>query len=109
MPPRKLTRTTTSPTAPPESPQEVTGLPGPTEVPTVCLPVVIERYRVLFADGDLIDFLATRDTSDTRGQMLDAHYGKRPEKARHNDPTYRIEGIAYLGEEYVHVPEPRRD
>ena len=72
--------------------------------PTIALPVSIERFRVLFADGALVDFLTSRDTSDIRAQMLDAHYGKRPQTQKHNDPTYRIEGIAYLGTEYIHTP-----
>jgi hypothetical protein len=76
---------------------------------TIALPVPIHRFRVLFADGALVDFLASWDTSDTRGQMLDRHYGKRPAKDRHNDPTYRIEGIAHLGQEYVYTPEPASD
>lgn len=73
---------------------------------TICLPIPVHRYRVLFADGALVDFLVGRDTSDTRADMLDAHYGKRPQASRHDDPSYRIEGIAHLGEEYVYTPHP---
>jgi len=91
--------------------QETTEPPGAAPAPrpaheVICLPVSIQRYRVLFADGALVDFLAASGNSDVRADMLDAHYGKRPAAQRHSDPTYRIEGVAYLGEEYVHQPTP---
>jgi hypothetical protein len=57
---------------------------------------------VLFSDGALVDYLAYADHSGIRAQMLDAHFGKRPSKAEQQD--CRIEGIAHMGEVYVHTP-----
>jgi hypothetical protein len=69
------------------------------------LPVSIERYRVLFSDGALVDFLAYADHSGIRGQMLDAHFGPRPKSPRRGDENEaRIEGVAHLGQVYVHTP-----
>jgi hypothetical protein len=73
----------------------------------VCLPIPVHRFRVLFADGALVDFLASWDTSNVRAEMLDAHYGPRPKTA--HDPHVRIEGVAHLGQEYVYTPEPASD
>jgi hypothetical protein len=62
----------------------------------------VYRYRVLFSDGQTVDFLSYADHSGIRGQMLDAHFGpKRPKEAQD-----RIEGIAHLGEAYVYTPQP---
>lgn len=74
---------------------------------TISLPIPVHRFRVLFADGALVDFLASWDTSDTRAKMLDAHYGPNRAKGHdRHDPQVRIEGIAHLGEEYVYTPHP---
>jgi len=67
----------------------------------VGLPFPIQRYRVLFSDGVTQDFLSYSDHSGVRGEMLDAHFGKRPK-----DSQARIEGIAHLGTEYVYTPHP---
>jgi hypothetical protein len=69
-------------------------------IPTVGLPFAVNRYRVMFSDGDVIDFLSYSDHSGIREQMLDAHFGPRPKSAQDK----RIEGIAHLGQEYVHTP-----
>jgi|SRR5215831_6901354 len=75
----------------------------PPEVPCVGLPFAINRYRVLFSDGDTIDFLSYSDHSGIRGEMLDAHYGPRS-KVKADRGQDRIEGIAHLGQVYVHMP-----
>jgi len=90
---------------PTEATQPPVAAPGTQAQETICLPVPIARYRVLFADGALVDFLAYADHSGIREQMLDAHYGKRSQASKHNDPTYRIEGVAHLGQEYVYTPQ----
>lgn len=66
----------------------------------VPIPVPIYRYRVLFSDGALVDFLAYSDHSGIRGDMLEHHYGKRTKPPA----EHRIEGIAHLGQVYVHTP-----
>ena len=83
---------------PRKAPQEMPAVPV---VPTtVGLPFAVNRYRVMFSDGDVIDFLSYSDHSGIREQMLDAHFGPRPKSAQDK----RIEGIAHLGQEYVHTP-----
>lgn len=72
-------------------------------IPIVPLDVPIYRYRVMFSDGDVVDFLAPSDHSGYREQMLDAHWPTRPRKAV-GDVEHRIEGIAHLGQVYVHMP-----
>jgi len=75
-------------------------------VPTVPLPFPVNRYRVMFSDGDVIDFLSYSDHSGIREAMLDAHYGPRVGKTARaqGDQDKRIEGIAHLGQEYIHTP-----
>jgi len=54
----------------------------------------------MFSDGDVIDFLSYSDHSGIRGEMLDAHFGPKRPKGHEG----RIEGIAHLGQVYVHMP-----
>ena len=71
------------------------------DIPVVGLPFPVNRYRVMFSDGDVIDFLSYSDHSGIREQMLDAHFGPRPKGPQDK----RIEGIAHLGMVYeVHPP-----
>lgn len=77
--------------------------PTPQEIPTVGIPFPVYRYRVLFTDGQTVDYLSYADHSGIRGQMLDQHFGKRP-KTKPGESLEGIAGIAHLGEVYVHTP-----
>ena len=67
------------------------------------IPIAVKRYRVMFDDGTVEDYLAARDDSLVRGAMLDAHYGKRGA-----DKSLGIAGVVDLGVEYTHSPLPAR-
>ena len=72
------------------------------------IPVEVRRWRVLFSDGETVDFLvAGRLDSNHAAAMLDHHFGKRPKSKR--DLDLRIEGSVDLGVVYEHTPEmPKR-
>lgn len=65
------------------------------------IPVDVYRYRVLFADGVVQDFLAISDNSDVRGAMFEAHYGRKSGDRAGPD---RIEGVTRLGIAYTYTP-----
>lgn len=110
MPPRKLARTTTTAGAlcKPDYEHELVTERDVKDVftQTISIPVAIRRYRVLFSDGDTVDFLSYSDHSGIRGDMLDLHFGKGRKKNPHGAESAeaRIEGIADLGVVYVHTP-----
>jgi hypothetical protein len=65
----------------------------------VPVPIAIFRYRVLYSDGAVIDFLACREDSFVRAVMLKTHFPKSPSKS-----DGRIVGVAELGFEYEYTP-----
>lgn len=100
MAPEPAPRPVRRPRKAPEQPQEEPGPVPANDIPVVGLPFPVNRYRVMFSDGDVIDFLSYADHSGIREQMLDAHFGKRPK----DDRDKRIEGIAHLGMVYEVKP-----
>jgi hypothetical protein len=89
--------------APRPAPRPRRQLVRPNDHQPTPLPFPINRYRVLFSDGALVDFLSYADHSGIRGEMLEAHFGKLPAKGPKAQEA-RIEGIAHLGQEYVYTP-----
>jgi len=73
--------------------------------PTTSVDIPIHRFRVLFSDGAVEDFLANRDDSVLREHMLRTHWGARgkPEHGDRKDPR-AIVGVTDLGLVYVHTP-----
>jgi hypothetical protein len=67
--------------------------------------VPVHRYRVLFADGEVQDFLAAKDDSSVREQMLNLHSPARDKKERGQQG---ILGVADLGVAYEHHPGVER-
>jgi hypothetical protein len=76
-------------------------------IETVAVPVPIHRYRVLFSDGAVVDFLAGRDDSNLREHMRITHWGaKGPDSVKAKDGVTRaIVGVTDLGEELVYTPD----
>ena len=72
---------------------------APKALPAVCIPVTIHRYRVLYSDGAMVDYLASSDNSNIRAAMVAHKFGAKPDKFD------RIEGVVDMGVEYVHTPE----
>lgn len=75
-------------------------------VETVVVPCPFHRYRVLFSDGVVMDFIASRDDSELRRLALVTHWGdKGPESSKKKDADpRRIVGVVDLGEELVFTP-----
>jgi hypothetical protein len=73
---------------------------GSRQIP-IGIEIPVHRYRVLFSDGEVLNFLAARDDSDIRGQMFEIHYGK-PRKDDRDGKA--IAGVVDLGVEYRHCP-----
>jgi hypothetical protein len=71
--------------------------------PTVPVPVAINRYRVLFGDGQTVDYLAHADHSGVRELMLEAHFGSHRVKGA--DHVQCIAGCVWVSQEYIYTPE----
>jgi hypothetical protein len=68
-------------------------------------PVPIHRYRVMYTDGHVEDFLAARDDSNLRQYMLQTHWGPKGPPS----DTHRHDGIAGVvdkGVDHVYTPTP---
>jgi hypothetical protein len=67
------------------------------------VPVPINRYRVLFGDGQTVDYLAHADHSGIRELMLEAHFGSR--RAKTGAHIQCIAGSVWIRQEYLYTPE----
>jgi hypothetical protein len=71
----------------------------------VGVPVTFHRYRVMFSDGDVRDYLAVRDDSDVRAWWVEHHFGyKSTDASAKKHPADLIEGVADMGEELTYTP-----
>lgn len=71
---------------------------------TTPIEVPIHRYRVMFTDGHVEDFLSSRDDSDKRGFMLTTHWGPKGPPNVRGTPLNAIASVVDMGVEYVHTP-----
>lgn len=71
------------------------------------VPVDFHRFRVLYSDGEVIDFIASRDDSTLREHMLATHWGDKgpPGKQPKKGDDRRIAGVADLGLVVTYTPE----
>jgi hypothetical protein len=67
----------------------------------VVIPIDVHRYRVLFSDGRVQDFLAHRDTSTAREVMLAWARQSSYEARIVPGDSLSIQGISDLGVEYT--------
>jgi hypothetical protein len=67
----------------------------------VGVPIAVHRYRVLFSDGDVREYLARWDDSDVRAFMFADHFGRPSGKANTDE---KIAGVADLGVVYEYTP-----
>jgi hypothetical protein len=70
---------------------------------TVPMPIPVHRYRIMFADGAIVDFLATRDGSELRDFALAHHYDTDPPYGK---GAHTIVGVADLGLVFTYEPRP---
>lgn len=74
------------------------------------VPVDFHRFRVLYSDGEVIDFIAARDDSTLRDHMLRTHWGaKGPGQNPAKGDRRRIAGVADLGLVSTHTPPTEFD
>lgn len=74
--------------------------PVPRTIKTTAVPTDFHRFRVLYSDGTVIDFIADRDDSTLRDHMLSTHW---PDKGKMVDER-RIAGVADLGRVETYTP-----
>jgi len=76
--------------------------------PTFVQEVPIHRYRILFSDGTVEDWLASRDDSTLRGEILANHWKpKGPDPTNPKDKNQRfLAGVVDRGVDSVHAPTP---
>lgn len=88
----------------PEPEPAVAGVPTGVETHGIATP--FHRYRVLFSDGAVSDFIAGRDDSNLREHMRITHWGTRgPDSANAKDGVTRaIVGVTDMGEAFVFDP-----
>jgi hypothetical protein len=75
-------------------------------IEVVAVRVTFHRYRVLFDDGVVMDFIASRDDSVLREEMRVSHWGaKGAESVKAKDgKERRIVGVTALGEVCAYTP-----
>jgi hypothetical protein len=72
----------------------------------VSVPVDVYRVRVMFSDGETVDYLTVDQGSSTlRGWALEHHYGYKSNEANaKKHPDHQIVGVADLGVVYTYMP-----